>query len=61
MPLFNTDGSFRDEKLRVIMEFEREFLTKIWNQSENITKAAKNAGISRKQMRELLRKHKIFT
>jgi two-component system, NtrC family, response regulator GlrR len=58
--LLATDESFKAQKLRIVINFERRYLSKIMaGQGGNITRAAKAAGKDRRAFFELLRKHDL--
>jgi len=52
------DPQFRAAREQAILEFEREYLSRLWADGEgNLSAAARAAGIDRKYLRTLLRKH----
>ena len=54
--------SFRDEKKRVVNEFERDFLRRALQRAEgNMSAAARFAGIDRKNFWVLARRHGLIT
>ena len=58
MPIDSSGMSFRDEKKRVISEFERDFLRRALQRAEgNMSAAARIAGIDRKNFWVLARRH----
>jgi two-component system, NtrC family, nitrogen regulation response regulator GlnG len=56
----DTTGEFTVEKERVLRVFESAYLKDVVGRTKNISDAARDAGISRKQMRELLKRHKLY-
>ena len=53
--------SFRDEKKRIINEFERDFLRRALQRAEgNMSAAARIAGIDRKNFWVLARRHGLI-
>lgn len=56
-----TDVSFSEAKAAVVDELERRYLSAIWAESDgNISAAARRAGLDRKHLRNLLRKHGLL-
>ncbi|MFC1611299.1 sigma 54-interacting transcriptional regulator [Myxococcota bacterium] len=52
------DGSFREAKKRIVDAFERDYLlTQLRRSDDNISQAARAAGIDRNYFKKLLRKH----
>jgi DNA-binding NtrC family response regulator len=52
---------FRQAREQVIQRFERQYLDRLWTASAgNLSAAARNAGIDRKYLRELLKKHGLY-
>jgi DNA-binding NtrC family response regulator len=52
------DASYRQARERAILEFEREYLSRLWEEAGgNLSHAARAARIDRKYLRKLLRKH----
>jgi two-component system, NtrC family, response regulator AlgB len=55
-------GRFRDEKRRVVSEFEREYLRRVLEKAEgNMSEAARIAGIDRKNFWVLARRHGLIS
>ncbi len=53
--------TFKKEKQKTVSEFERNYITKMLTLSKgNISKAAKEAGMDRKNLWQLLKKHNIL-
>lgn len=57
---FDASGQFHDEKQRVIMQFEEHYLKEIWERTQNVSKASRETGLSRRQLRDLLRKYGLY-
>lgn len=56
----STDQTFREAKDRVIREFERSYLSRVLAEADgNVTHAAKIAGMQRRDLQRLLRKHDL--
>jgi two-component system, NtrC family, nitrogen regulation response regulator GlnG len=53
-------GQFHLEKQRVVMNFEKAFLEQVWSRCQNISEAARDTGLSRRQLRDLLRKYGLY-
>ena len=52
--------TFRDAKARIIKDFEQRYLRRVMNSADgNVTRAAKIAGMQRRDLQRLLRKHEI--
>ena len=56
----DTTGEFNVEKGRVLVAFEAAYLKDLMARTKNISDAARDAGISRKQMRDMLKRHKLY-
>jgi transcriptional regulator with GAF, ATPase, and Fis domain len=57
----NVDAAFHGEKKRIVDAFERDYLTaKLKAANNNISKAARDAGVERKHFRDLLVKHGLL-
>lgn len=53
-------GSFRDEKARLLSRFEREYVTTVLEESRgHVTKAARRAGLDRKNLWQLMKRHDV--
>ena len=56
-----TDLPFADAKAAVIEELERRYLVELWARSDgNLSAAARQAGLDRKHLRTLLRRHGLL-
>jgi DNA-binding NtrC family response regulator len=56
-----TDLPFAEAKAAVIEELERRYLGELWSQSDgNLSAAARRAGLDRKHLRMLLRRHGLL-
>ena len=56
------DVPFKDAKQKIVEEFEREYLEDLMERNNyNLSKAAREAKIDRKHLRNLLKKHGIHT
>ncbi len=54
------DAPYRDAKEQLVTAFERRYLEHLWAQVDgNVSEAARRAGLDRKYLRTLLRKHGI--
>lgn len=52
---------FRPAREQVILSFERDYLGRLWTESGgNLSAAARSAGIDRKYLRDLLKKHDLY-
>jgi DNA-binding NtrC family response regulator len=59
--IVDTGLPFKEAKDRWVEQFERRYLAGVFaSQGGNISRAAAHAGLSRRHMRELLRKHEIL-
>lgn len=57
---FLLDGDFNEAKTRIVSQFEKNYLTRLLQESEgNVTLAAKRAGKERRALGKLLKKHGI--
>jgi DNA-binding NtrC family response regulator len=57
---FHPGRSYRETKDQVVSEFQREFV--LWLLTEhqgNVSKAARSAGMDRKQLRHLVKNHRL--
>ncbi|MEQ9502025.1 MAG: sigma-54 dependent transcriptional regulator [Deltaproteobacteria bacterium] len=53
-------GTFKDEKDAILRRFERDYVTAVLEEAEgHITNAAKRAGLDRKNLWQLMKRHKI--
>ena len=58
--LWETTGSLRETREKMLDDFEREFIKKALSQTGgNITRAARESGISRQSFQHLMKKHEI--
>jgi transcriptional regulator with GAF, ATPase, and Fis domain len=58
---FDVAGRFKDEKRRIVAAFERDYLAaKLQQASNNISEAARAAGMDRNQFKRLLRKNGLL-
>ncbi len=52
---------FREAREKALGAFEREYLTQLWADAEgNVSRAARAAGIDRKYLRKLLKRHGLY-
>jgi transcriptional regulator with GAF, ATPase, and Fis domain len=60
-PSFDVAGRFKDEKRRIVTAFERDYLAaKLAQAANNISEAARAAGMDRNQFKRLLRKNGLL-
>ncbi len=55
----STEG-FRTARKKAIAVFEEAYLRDIWSRTSNVSAAAREAGIDRKHLRELLKKYDLY-
>ena len=54
-------GPFRDAREAALRRFEKQYLTQLWAEAEgNVSRAARAAGIDRKYLRKLLKRHDLY-
>jgi len=52
---------FRDAREKAMGAFERDYLTRLWTEAQgNVSRAARAAGIDRKYLRKLLKRHGLY-
>lgn len=55
------EARFREAREQVILSFERDYLGRLWKEANgNLSAAARAAGIDRKYLRDLLKKHGLY-
>ena len=56
-----TELPFAEAKAAVVEELERRYLSAVWAEADgNVSAAARRAGLDRKHLRNLLRKHGLL-
>jgi DNA-binding NtrC family response regulator len=59
---FDPDGTFQEEKRRIISAFERDYLSaKLAASANNISRAARESNMERNQFKRLLKKHGLLS
>jgi DNA-binding NtrC family response regulator len=58
--IFDTDREFNTEKKHILGAFEATYLEALLKRSTSISEAAREAGLTRRQIRDLLKKHDLY-